>query len=390
LALSKLATLGFAIVLSLAALRAYQYPAYTSDGFVYMANVVAMHGAHAPEIHETVYRELYAGIPKNILDHLLGHDPVETATSRSFHERAVDPYRFAELLPCFAVRPIFNELVYVLHYWFGISLLRATVLIPVLSYWVLGWFVFTWIARYTPMPWAALVSLLLMLTPPVWDLARWPTPDALSCMTLLLALYLILERKFLAPGLTILLASVYVRTDNALLVLTVVAYLSIVEKRLEKTKAMVLGALAIVSVMLINHFAGDYGARMLYYRAFIAPAIAPGEITPNFGFHDYVVALRSGVAGIIHGDFAAFGLMGVVGLLRRPSRALLDLTVITVCYSAGRFVVFPLAEARYFVLFFAVTGILLASSISRREDWPHRKGGTELATNEKGPIRDRP
>jgi hypothetical protein len=390
LALSKLATLGFAIALSLAASRAYQYPAYTSDGFVYMANAVAMHGAHAPEIHETVYRELNAGIPKNILDHLLGHDPVETATSRSFHERAVDPYRFAEFLPCFAVRPIFNELVYVLHYGFGISLLRATVLIPVLSYWLLGWFVFLWISRYTPLPWAALVSLLLMLTPPVWDLARWPTPDALSCMTLLLALYLILEKKFLAPGLTILLASVYVRTDNALLVLTVVAYLSLIEGTLEKTKAVVLGAVAIASVMLINHFAGDYGARMLYYRAFIAPPIAPGEMTPNFGLHDYAIALRSGVAGIIHGDFAAFGLMGVVGLLQRPSRALWDLTVITACYSAGRFVVFPLADARYFALFFIVMGILLASSVAKRKDRPNHQVGTELDTNEKGPIPGRP
>ncbi|MFZ0808327.1 MAG: hypothetical protein WAN03_19190 [Candidatus Sulfotelmatobacter sp.] len=390
MARSKLATLGFAIALSLAALRAYQFPAYTSDEFVYMANAVAMHGAHAPEIHETIYRELYAGIPKNILDHLLGHDPVETATSRSFHERAVDPYRFAEFLPCFAVRPIFNELVYVLHYWLGISLLHATVLIPVVSYWVLGWFVFIWISRYTPMPWAALVSVLLLLTPPVWDLARSPTPDALSCMTLLLALYLILEKNYLAPGFAILLASVYVRTDNALLVLTVIAYLSIIEGRLEKAMAVVLAAVAIASVMLINHFAGDYGARMLYYRAFIAPPIAPGEMIPTFGFHDYAAALRSGLAGVIHGDFAAFGLMGVIGLLHRPSRALLNLTVITVLYSAGRFVVFPLADARYFALFFVVMGILPASSSGWPKDAPKRQAGSKLDINEKGPIRDRP
>jgi hypothetical protein len=113
--------LGFAAVLTLAAFRAYQFPAYSSDELVYMANAVAMHGERPPEIHEAVYREAYAAIPKNILEHLLGNDSVETTMSKSFHERAVDPYRFAEFLPCFAVRPVFNELVYVLHYGFGVS-----------------------------------------------------------------------------------------------------------------------------------------------------------------------------------------------------------------------------------------------------------------------------
>ena len=360
---SRLATLGFALVLTLAALRAYQYPAYTSDGFLYMANAVAMHGADAPEIHDTVYREVYAGVPKNILGHLLGNDPVETTMSRSFHERAVNPYRFAEFLPCFAVRPIFNELLYVLHYGFGISLLRATVLISVLSYWLLGWVVFTWISRHSPKPWAAIVSLVLMLTPPLWDLARWPMPDALSTLILVLALYWIFEKEFLALGLTVLLASVYVRTDNVLLALTVLAYLTIVNHAIEKTKAATLAAVAIVSMFLINHFAGDYGAKLLYYRAFIATPIAPGEMVAQFGFHDYIAALKSGLAVIVHGDFITFGLMGLVGLLRRPGRALLGLGAIAVVYSAGRFLVFPLAEGRYFGLFFVAMGILLASSL---------------------------
>jgi hypothetical protein len=75
-----------------------------------------------------------------------------------------------------------------------------------------------------------------------------------------------------------------------------------------------------------------------------------------------VVALRSGAAGIVHGDFVTFGLMGLVGVLARPSRALLDLATIALGYSAVRFVIFPLTDARYFALFFVTAGILLASS----------------------------
>ena len=192
---SKWPTLGFAVVLTLAAFRAYQYPAYTSDGFVYMANAVAIHGATIQEIHDTVYRDVIAGVPQPTLDHLLGNEPVATAQSRSLHERSVNPYHFAEFLPCFAVRPAFNELVYLLHYELGIGLLRAPILISVVSYWTMGWIVLTWISRYVTAPWAELVSLLIMLTPPIWDLARWPQPDALSCMISLLALYFVLEKN---------------------------------------------------------------------------------------------------------------------------------------------------------------------------------------------------
>lgn len=359
----KFAILGFAIVLTLAALRAYQYPAYTSDGFAYMANAVAMHGGDALQIHGTVYREVYASVPKNILSHLLGNDAIETPMSLSFHERAVNPYHFVEFLPCFAVRPIFNELIYVLHYGLGIGLLRSTVLISVLSYWLLGWVVFNWISCYVPRSWAAPVSVLLMLTPPLWDLARWPMPDALSCLVLLLALYLILEKKFLPLGITVLLASVYVRTDNVLLVLTVLAYLAIVKRAIEMPKALVLAMLAVGSVFLINHFAGDYGAQLLYYRAFIAPPVAPGEIVVHFGLRDYLAALRSGVAVVAHGDFSTFVLMGVAGLLSRPGQATMSLGGIAILYSTERFLVFPLAEERYFALFFAAMGILLMSSL---------------------------
>lgn len=361
---SRLTTLVFAVFLTLAAFRAYQYPGYTSDEFVYMANAVAMRGASIQGIHDTVYREVMAEVPRPILDHLLGNDPVETAQSRSFHERAVNPYRFAEFLPCFAVRPIFNEMVYVLHYKLGIGLLRSTILISVVSYWVMGWIVLTWISRYVGAPWAALVSLLLMLTPPVFDLARWPMPDALSCTTLLLALFFILEKNWITAGLTILLASVYVRTDNVILVLIVLAYLSIWSRAIDKTKAAVLAVVAVSSVSLINHFAGDYGARLLYYRAFIEPPLAPGEMVAHFGIHDYLVALRAGVASVLHGDFITFALMGLVALLRRPGSTILGLILVTVAYSASRFVIFPLVEGRYFGMFFLAMGISLASTLA--------------------------
>jgi hypothetical protein len=363
---SKWPTLGFVVFLTLAAFRAYQYPAYTSDGFVYMANAVAIHGATIQEIHDTVYRDVVAGVPQPTLDHLLGNEPVATAQSRSFRERAVNPYHFAEFLPCFAVRPAFNELVYLLHYKLGMGLLRAPILISAVSYLAMGWIVLTWMLRYVAAPWAQLLSLLLMLTPGIWDLARWPQPDALCCMISFMALYFILEKNWITAGLTILLASVYVRTDNVLLVLTVLAYLSILKHIIGKSKAAIMAGVAIGSVFLINHFAGDYGARMLYYRAFLGVPLAPGEMTAHFGFHDYLMALRTGMTALVHGDFIPFALMGVVGILRRPTSAILGLVIVAVVYNASHFLMYPLVETRYFGLFYLAMGISAASTLVGR------------------------
>ncbi len=362
---SKLSVVAFMVVITLAALRAYRYPEYSSDGFQYMANAVAMHGADARQIHDAVYREIYAGIPNNIQDHLLGKDTVETSQSISFRERAANAERFAEFLPCFAVRPIFNELVYIFHYWFGIGLLRAVVLITVLSYWVMGWVALLWITKYSGAAVAAVLTSILVVTPPVWELARSTTPDALSALVLLGGLYLILETDRIAVGVALLLISIYVRTDNVLIALLALAYLTW-KRKIDLLKAAVLAIVAVVSVPLINHFAGDYGPAMLYYRVFVAIPIAPGEMTVHFGFHDYLVALRTGMASAIHESFIPFVLMGAIGLVRRASAAIVALTLLAMAFGVAHLVLYPDPEERFFGLFFVAMGISVASALFQR------------------------
>jgi hypothetical protein len=209
--------------------------------------------------------------------------------------------------------------------------------------------------------------LLLLLTPPIWDLARSNTPDAFSCCVLLLSLYLILEKESLLLGLSLVLASVYIRTDNVLLVLPLLASASLAHKSLEKAKAACLAGLAIGSVILINHFAGDYGIKMLYYRAFVEPPVAPGELVAQFGLHDYLVAFQAGISTMTHGPVIPFALMGLVGTiacLRTHRVALLGLVAVTLCFAVSHFLVFPLGESRYFGLFFLVMGIMAASTLT--------------------------
>jgi hypothetical protein len=330
-----------------------------------MANAVAMSGASVQVIHATVYREARAGIPGPTFQHLTGDDPSEPAhEGNSFRQRAIDPYRFAEFLPCFAIRPVFNQFIYVLHYWLGLGLLKAVVVIPVVSYWLMGWVVFFWACRYVPTAWAALISSLTLLSPPLWELARSTTPDALSSLVVLLAMFLLFEKQFLLPGIILLMASVYVRTDNAVLVLLVLAYLFLADLGFHVLETATLAALAFASVFLINHFSGDYGPKVLFYRSFVEAPAGVGEIIPRFGLHEYLQALKLAIASVVHGYYIPFVLMGAVGVLRPRSRAIFAVVALTTIYTAAHIVIFPNPETRFFGPFFAAMGLALSSSIS--------------------------
>jgi hypothetical protein len=365
---SKLwARLAFALILTLASLRAYRYPEYSTDGFSYMANAVAMSGASVRVIHDTVYQDAKRGIPEPVFNHLTGNDPAEPLSeSRSFRERAMDPYRFAEFLPCFAIRPAFNLLIYVLHFKLGVGLLRSIVILPVVSYWLMGWVAWVWIERYVAAAWASLLcATLLLVSPPVWELARSTTPDALSSLIVLLALFMLFEKRAILPGMILLMVSIYVRTDNAVLALIVLAFLYAAGFGVRLFEALVLAALAVASVFIINHFAGDYGAKVLYYRSFVEAPIAVGEIVPHFGIAEYLAALKLCLSGVLHGMYIPFLLMGVVGVLRRAPLPILAVATVTAVYTGAHLVIFPNPETRFFGPFFVAMGLALMSTLAR-------------------------
>ncbi|MCU1302651.1 MAG: hypothetical protein JWQ87_2935 [Candidatus Sulfotelmatobacter sp.] len=358
----------YLLLLTLLASRPYTYSLFDMDMMGYIGNAVAMSGASIRQIHDTAYQAVEAEVPQAAKDHLLGRDKLGPPSQwQSRQDRASNAEHFAEYLPCFAIRPIFNQLIYVLHYGLGMGLVRATIVLAVGSYWMIGVLIFLWIYRYAGVERAALGSLLLMLSPPILELARFNTPDALACLVSLAALYLIFERGRMFWGITLLLISVYVRTDNAVLAVGALAYCSLVSRQLEKTKAAMLALLAAVSVLLINHFAGDYGLRMLYYRSFIAIPLAPGELVAKFGRADYVHAFRTAVSQTMNGSLPFFVFMGVVGICARRQRVGQAIATVTTFYLIVHFLLFPSGQERFWGVFYVGCAMVLMIGAWYRE-----------------------
>src|SRR5262249_2079377 len=139
-------------------------------------------------------------------------DPSHGASRKA---RAAHASYFAEFLPCFAIRPVYNQLLFLVSRVSGLT--RATILLAVVPYFMLAVLVFFWALRYANPTFAAVFSLLLMLMPPIASLGRTTISDSLSVFIAALAVYLIFEKAQEAAGIALLLLSVFVRTDNFVL-----------------------------------------------------------------------------------------------------------------------------------------------------------------------------
>jgi len=159
------------------------------------------------------------------------------------------PAHLAQLEPLYAIRPLYLEIVAV-EAGAGEPIQPAITLVSALSLFGIGMVLLGWTHRPA-------YCALLMATPAIVLLGRIGTPDALSSLLVLSSMWAIVRERLL-PGFLLLLVSIWVRTDNVLLVFLVLVWLAAIGK-LSLSHSAVLALLAAASVVFINHFSGNYG-----------------------------------------------------------------------------------------------------------------------------------
>lgn len=315
----------YLLALALLTLHLYRAPIYDMDSIQYMGNALLTEDTNLVRVHERVYMELRRSMPEPAIEQLLGgEEGAPEDQNQSRRERAADPYRLGEFLPLFAIHPAYNQALYVVSKT-GVGLVRAGVLISVLSYFSVGTLLFAWMRTYVAPLMASIVSLVCMMTPPLTSLGRDTTSDALASLVAFASLYLTFGKRNVAAGMAFLLASIFFRTDFVVLAGPVILVCWL-QQRLPLLHALVLSLLAVSSVLYINHFAGDYGIRMLYYRNFVRTPIAPAEMTVQFSAHDYLMAFRSGITKVAESFFLPFALLASIGFRSKPMQPLLAAT----------------------------------------------------------------
>jgi hypothetical protein len=347
----------YAIILALVTVHFYRAPFWDLDMLGYMGNA-RLHDTTDPvKLHELVYGELRSSVPSTAFNYLTGA-PGEPDQMGSKHERLVNPYHYAEFLPFFAIRPMYNQTIYWLSKT-GIGLIRSVRLVSTISYFLLGILVLIWLARYTP--YSPALSLLIMLLPPISLLGRDTTADSLSILLGMSSLFAIFELDRVALGLGILLSAIWFRTDNIALIVPVLAVLWS-QGRLPFWRGMFLGAISVISVIVINRATGDYGIQMLYYRNFLGTPLAPGEMTAHFTPHQYMFFFVSGFKTMLESFVPIFIVLGLLGLNRRTA----PLLAIACAYAALHYLILPNWIDRWMAPFYLLTCMTAAFQIQRK------------------------
>ena len=367
----KTITLVFLLALALSALHLYRKPIYAMDSVQYMGNALLMEDTDMVRVHRRVYAELNRWIPESARQGLLGHDPAAPAEqNKSRQERARSPETLGEFLPFFAIRPLYNQCLWLVSKT-GLGLIRSAILISVGSYFAIGILLFIWVRRYAGIGYGAAIAFLLMLSPPLTELGRELTSDALATVVAFAALFLIFEKNRLAPGLAFLLASIFFRTDFVVLAAPVL-FLCWTERRINLWNAAVLGTVALASALAINHFAGDYGLKMLYYRNFVGVPVSPVEMNVQFSVRDYLSAFRAGLTLAANSFFLPFLVLGIFGL---PAKRMRSLFYVVLVYVVLHFVVLPNWQERWVAIFYLCSGVCAAAGILRTAHSHNTAGG---------------
>ncbi len=152
--------------------------------------------------------------------------------------------------------------------------------------------------------------------PPVVGCGRLLTPDGLSSAITVGSLYLLFARRSLLGGVLLLLVSLYVRTDNLLLLLAVVYYLASLSRtlRMRRCDALVTAGLGVCSVAFLNYVSGHYSWAVLLHHTLISLIPNAAEMVINPSLHDYAVAVRHCLEGRRRGGIDPFSDMRL-GLL---------------------------------------------------------------------------
>jgi len=351
-------------VLALVALLAvnlrWAEPYYNWDMLGYIGVAERLGGATPAEAHRRAYDLAYRHAPPEQYAWLVEGGAFQQAV-------AVDPAAFEQQLPFYRVKPAYPLLILALDRM-GVDPVRGSVWISRIAYLGIGVVAFIWLASFLS-PLAALATAWGVMSVQVaLEAAQLSTPDALSTLVVLTALWLVFECQHFGRGLLLLLLSLPIRPDNLLWLLAVAGWRALRVRR-DRIPAGV-GALAGVAVYAaLSIWSGNLGWRVLFHHSFVELLPYPERFVPSLGLTGYAwIYLRETHPANLPFFAALFALIGAWLLVSRARRfgwrdAGTALLACTGAYAVAHWFVFP-NEDRLLLAAYLVVLILLVRTLT--------------------------
>ena len=365
--LSKIIVLALYLAgLAAISVYAYRHPLYNWDMLGYMGLVVQKETSDIHKIHDETYRQAKEHMPATEYGYLLG------GPKRQARYESADT--FYALLPFYAVKPMYVEMVNVF-YKTGLSLPAATVMPSITSYILCGVLLLFWLARIVSFYWAAIIGFTISFSGFMVFAARLSTPDILSAFFLLLAFFLIIEKRDLHWAFFVMLVSLFARLDNIIACSLVLTFLFFNKEWRPifswKKYVFFTGSLIACYFIITAITLRPFGWNIFYYPAFVRHLDLAGTAHDSFSLKSYFNVLDSQIfTALLYSNFFLFLAIIFIslyapafrsGMLSFEQQFVVLFLVIITC----RFILFPDLSDRFHIPYYLCTLVLLVKRIAR-------------------------
>jgi hypothetical protein len=353
------------------ALYAFVWPSNNWDMLPYAGVIASWQTSDADAIHRDAYASI-RGLPEYAV--LIGTAPA----SEFKHDIFSDSTHFVQQLPFYSIKPLYCLLLAGLHR-LGFSFPRSMAITSVFSFVILCVLTWFWLRRYVTQSQSMACAALLVISPPIYTVARLASPDALNLTLVALALYLFLESSHVVTGATILLLTLWVRPDSVILTGLLFCVLWLL-KKIDFAEWFTFCALALLSYGVIRVFAGPYSWSVLFQNSFITELTAPGNATFDVTARTYFFTIaQNGWTLLKATSLTLVFLMGVLALILHRSRGYRFVTAIILLSEILHFGMYPSTEHRFYTLstfFFPLSLVVACQNYFLRQGrgvWPTRE-----------------
>jgi hypothetical protein len=350
----------YVTIVGVAAVYLAKHPEYNWDVIPYVGAVFTSEDNPPEVVHRETYRLVRSDVPESRFQEF-----VATSYRRGIFQ---NPQYLIQQLPFYKIRPGYVGVLRVLHA-VGIDPVAATVGISIVCYVGICLILWFWIGRMVSGPAQVACAACLALSQPLLEAGGLTTPDALSSLFILLALFLFVEFDQIVVASLLLLGSLLIRTDNFITCVLFAALLfyrarhSAVWKR---ALALGYGCVAMLVVAVCHHAAANYGWSTTIYHSFIDALLDPAKATHPLSLRAFCKIVVGGAASIRYSSIGLCMLLFTCALfLRRPpvqDRDKLRMRVAQLMLASVliHVAIFPVFRDRFFVAQYLIVCLVSA------------------------------
>ena len=347
-ALNSASFILYLLALLASSVYAYLKPAFNRDMIFYMGDAYVLSGVPPCEAQSRVLQDLRS-IPEDARRQLSEGSELNLLT---FH----DCDSFTQQLRFYKIRLLYLGLTNGLRV-FGLSAMHALRMVSALSFLAFGLLLFAWTRSYLSIPAASLLCLPVFLS--FVPVARGDTADLLATVLVLWGLFLGVERGRIPVGLSVLVLCIFVRTEVVLIVLVMLAYF-FVRKTLSLSWCVGLASLSVIIVLLLNWATGNYGWAMEFKETFYGSDPFPAAIHPRITVTMYLTTVLRKFKDVLETLMPFAIMMAMAVWFARRYRLLLYFVLAA---TAVKFVLYPIAALRHYLIPIAVAFVALVAEL---------------------------